>query len=262
MNRSMTGQYVQKDSVLHKMDARAKLLCFILLLVVMLKAKTVFSYGLAAVTLVAVCALSKLSFSALTSTLSRMTTFLIVIFLMNALFFSTQEAIWKWGIFTLSREGIVQGLHVVAHVVQVLVLSNLLTCTTTPIELTTALEVLLKPLKVFRIPVEMIALVLSVALSFIPTLLQEADTIRKAQIARGARFESRNLIEKARSFLPLILPIFLCAFRRADELSLAMEARGYRGAAKRTKKAKIPLKKSDLLTLGICSCICAVQFFL
>jgi len=108
----------------------------------------------------------------------------------------------------------------------------------------------------------LIALVLSVALSFIPTLLQEADTIRKAQIARGARFESRNLIEKARSFLPLILPIFLCAFRRADELSLAMEARGYRGAANRTKKAKIPLKKSDLLALGICSCICAVQFFL
>lgn len=262
MNRSLTGQYIQKDSLLHTMDARAKLVCFILLTVLMIKAKTMPVYALSFAVLIFACFLSKLSFSALTATLSGMVTFLILIFLMNALFFSAEESLWQWWIFSLSIEGIVQGLHVLLHVVLVLVLSNLLTCTTTPIALTGAIEYLLKPFKYIGIPVEMIALILSMALSFIPTLLEEADTIRKAQIARGARFESRNPIEKARSFLPLILPIFLCAFRRADELSLAMEARGYQNANKRTKKAQVPLQKQDYIALALCAALCVIQFFL
>ena len=259
MKLSMTGQYIQKDSFIHALDARVKLTCFFLLAAVMILAKTYVQYALAFAMLLLSCALSRLSYRALTATIARMWSFLILIFLMNALFFSAEDPIWKWWIFTLSMEGIAQGAHLIAHVVLVLVLSNLLTCTTTPIQITSALESLMRPLRFIGIPVETIALVLSMSLSFIPTLLQEADTIRKAQIARGARFESRNLIEKAQSFLPLILPLFLCAFRRADDLALAMEARGYKSAKQRTKKASASLQKGDYFTLAICTFILVLQ---
>jgi len=137
-----------------------------------------------------------------------------------------------------------------------------LTLTTSPTQVTSALESLIKPLKLIGIPTEDIAMIISVSIQFIPTLMEESETIKMAQITRGARFESKKLSERARSYIPLIIPIFISAFRRADELSLAMEARGYRNAKNRTKKKKKPIEGQDYIALTICASICIVQFIL
>ena len=185
--------------------------------------------------------------------------FFLLIFAMNALFFATDDAIWHWWILTLSVPGIVQGAQVTVRLALILVMSNVLTCTTPPLEITGAIQTLLSPL---RLPVEDIAMILSVAVQFIPTLLEETDTIRKAQIARGARFESRRLHERAQAMLPLIVPIFLSAFKRADELAMAMEARGYRGARGRTRKKSVPLPLSGWGALVLCALVCAAEILL
>jgi energy-coupling factor transport system permease protein len=143
-----------------------------------------------------------------------------------------------------------------------MVLGSVLTLTTAPIDMTNALSSLLKPLKILRVPVEDVAMIISVAISFIPTLLEETDMIKKAQTARGARFESKKLIERALSYLPLLVPIFLAAFRRADELSMAMEARGYRNARSRTKKAREPFRIRDFTALASSIFICFAQVYI
>jgi energy-coupling factor transport system permease protein len=193
------------------------------------------------------------------ASVARMGWFFLLIFVMNALFFATDDAIWHWWILTLSVPGIVQGAQVT---VRLLVMSNVLTCTTPPLEITGAIQTLLSPLRLVRLPVEDIAMILSVAVQFIPTLLEETDTIRKAQIARGARFESRRLHERAQAMLPLIVPIFLSAFKRADELAMAMEARGYRGARGRTRKKSVPLPLSGWGALALCALVCAAEILL
>ena len=131
------------------------------------------------------------------------------------------------------------------HVALIMVLCNVFMCTTSPIEITGAIEFLISPLSLVKVPVEDIAMILGVALQFIPTLKREADTIKKAQIARGARFESRKLLERAKSYFPLIIPIFISAFRRAEELSLAMEARGYRKSEAKTKRKCAHMRCKD-----------------
>ena len=192
----------------------------------------------------------------------RVCWFLLVILLMNALFFAGEDALASWGIFQLSRGGIKQGFRVVSNVVLILLLGNLLTMTTLPTQVTTALESLIKPLKLIGVPTEEVAMIISVAIQFIPTLMEETELIKMAQIARGARFESKKLAERAASFLPLVVPIFIAAFRRAEELALAMEARGYRNAKNRTKRKKEPLALHDYGALTVCALICLVQFLL
>ena len=158
--------------------------------------------------------------------------------------------------------GIVQGAQVTVRLALILVMSNVLTCTTPPLEITGAIQTLLSPLRLVRLPGEDIAMILSVAVQFIPTLLEETDTIRKAQIARGARFESRRLHARAQAMLPLIVPIFLSAGGRAVELAMSMEARGYRGARGRTRKKSVPLPLSGWGALALCALVCAAEILL
>jgi len=180
---------------------------------------------------------------------------------MNTMFFSTENCWFSFWILHPSLQGLLQGFQVVARVVLVLVFSTVLTTTTPPLALTGALQWLLSPLKLVKAPTEQIAMILSVAIQFIPTLLEQTDEIRKAQTARGARFESRDLLQKAGAVLPLVIPIFLSAFKRADELSLAMEARGYRTDGARTQRPPAPMKKSDLLALACCLGLCLLVKF-
>ena len=153
-----------------------------------------------------------------------------------------------------------QGAHVLLRVLLLLLLGNLLTATTSPLAMTDAFQVLLSPLGLLKIPVGQIAMILSVAIQFIPTLFEEADAIRKAQTARGARFDSPKLRHKAAAVLPLAVPIFLAAFKRADELSLAMEARGYRGGRGMGRK-KQPAQWQDALAIALCAALCCVHIF-
>ena len=262
MSLNMTGQYAPADSPLHRLDARAKFFGFLLLTAATILADTVFGYAL----IVAVTLLLALSCGLPLKTafapVRRLWSVFVVIFIMNAFFFTTENAFWHWWIITLSKAGMVQGFSVVFRILIILVLSSILTLTTPPMEITGAIQTLLKPLKLVRIPADDIAMIISVAIQFIPTLLQETDTIKKAQIARGARFESKKLRERAAAFLPLLVPIFLSAFKRADELAMAMEARGYRGAKGRTGRESRPMNAKGYFALLLCVAILCLEVFL
>ena len=181
---------------------------------------------------------------------------------MNAFFYSGEHCIWSWWIFRLSREGIRQGAMVVVHLILILVFCMVLTITTEPMEITHGLEELLSPLSKVGVPTEEIAMILGVAMQFIPVLGEEAETIRMAQTARGARFESKKLTERAASFLPLVIPVFLAAFRRADELACAMEARGYRGPGRQTKKKKSLPNRNGNVAIAASAIFFIMQVFL
>ena len=251
MNTMPSGQYTAGTSMLHRLDARGKLICMFILLTAVILTSTLWGYIFIIAVTAALMLFSALPAAALFAPLRRLW-----------LFFDGNVPLWSWWIFHITASGLSQGAQVVLRVLLVVLLSNILTCTTRPMELTGALESLLKPLKLFRIPVEDIAMILSVAIQFIPTLSEEADMIKKAQTARGARFESRRLTDKAASVAPLVVPIFLSAFRRADELSMAMEARGYRNAGSRTKKGRHALHLPDYLALTASMMICAASVFL
>lgn len=254
-----TGQYIPGDSFLHQLDARAKIPCLFLLMAAVLGASSLWGYALVLGTISMLLLLSGLPIRGAVAPVRRISWFLLIILLMNALFFEGEAVLASWGIFHLSRGGIEQGFRVVGNLVLILILGNLLTMTTLPTQVTTALESLLKPLKLIGVPTEEVAIIISVAIQFIPTLLEETELIKMAQIARGARFESKKLAERAASFLPLVVPIFISAFRRAEELSLAMEARGYRKARNRTKPKKAPLAPVDYTALIVCALICLIQ---
>lgn len=251
MNRLPTGMYLPGDSPIHRLDSRVKLIALLLAIVSILLVDSLAGYGILVVFIGLTVLLSRISLATALSAASKLAWFFVVIFMMNTAFFSPENAWLSWWIFTPSLAGMMQGIDVVLKVLLVLVVSNIVTGATAPLEITKALESLFMPVKVIGIPTEQIAMILSIAIQFIPTLSEETDMIRKAQMARGARFDSRNLIEKARAVLPMVIPIFFTAFKRADELSLAMEARGYRSAAHRTRKVFSPLQWQDFAALAV-----------
>lgn len=255
------GVFLPGVSPLHRLNATVKLLCFFLLLAAAIGASGPLGYALAVFFTAAATRLSGLSAAAVLRPLLHLRIFFLFIFMMNVLFSGGGRLLWHAWIFSVSTAGIARGLNVVFHVALILILSNLLTMTTPPTALTDAVQHLLQPLEPLHVPTGEIAAIVSIAVQFIPTLAEEADTIKKAQIARGARFESKKLSERAASYLPLILPIFLAAFRRADELALAMEARGCRNFRRRRKKNAV-LRRGDCAALVLCAAICLCQFLL
>ena len=258
MNRLPTGLYQPGDSLLHRLDALSKILCLIILLVAVVNTTTIPGYAVLALLTGLLIRLSGIRPADALHSATRLGWFFLIILLMNLCFYEPEHPWVQWWIFRPSYEGLMQGINVVVRVFLLLVLSNILTITTAPLSMTTAIERFISPLRFIGVPAELVAMILSVAIQFIPTLLEETDSIRKAQTARGARFDSRNLIDKARSVLPLVIPVFLAAFKRADELSLAMEARGYRVEAKRQVKKKEPFNTVDWLALLICAALAAV----
>lgn len=254
------GQYVPGYSLLHRLDARVKMLCLFLLLAAVLCASSLGGYGLVLAVVLVLIRLARLPLPTAVAPVRRTGWFLLVVFLMNALFFPGEDAILSWGIFHLTPGGIKQGFRVAANVLFLLVLGQLLTMTTLPAQITMALAGLLKPLRLIGVPAEEVAMILSLAFHFIPTLMEETELIKMAQVARGARFDSKKLTERAVSYLPLVVPVFITAFRRAGELALAMEARGYRNAKNRTPSPKEPLRAKDYAALTVCVLILLVQF--
>ena len=248
MTGMLTGIYVPGRSVIHRLDARAKLIGFLALVIATLSTDSWLGYltMLAAISVLII--LSQLKISQVFGSLGRMTGFFAIIFLMNLLFFSPEDSWFSWWIITPSYAGLLQATNVVFRVSIVMVLSNILN-----------MEALLRPLSFIGIPTGQIAMIVSVAIQFIPTLLAEADQIRKAQVARGAKFDSPKLIEKAAAIRPLVLPIFLSAFRRADELALAMEARGYQPNKKRTLRNSTNFSGLDVFAVIVCVLICLSQ---
>lgn len=258
MNALPTGLYQPGASVLHRLDALTKILCLILMLVAVVNTTTIPGYAVLALLTALLIKLSGVRPGTVLHSAARLSWFFAVILLMNLCFYNPEHPWVSWWIFRPSTEGLLQGVNVVARVFLLLVLSNLLTICTAPLAMTEAMERMLSPLRFVGVPTDLVAMILSVAIQFIPTLFEETDNIRKAQMARGARFDSPKLLEKGKAVLPLVVPIFLAAFKRADELSLAMEARGYRTDVKRSRKKYPRLKKTDWLAMLACAALAAV----
>lgn len=258
MLRDITlGQYYQTDSVIHRLDPRVKLvttLCFIISLFVV---DNWIGYVTAGLFLLAVIKLSNVPFKFMIRGMKAIV-FLLLIAVVFNLFLTPGEPllmIWK---LTITREGVKMASFMAVRLVFLIMGSSVMTLTTTPNNLTDAIEKLLGPLKVIKVPVHEIAMMMSIALRFIPILLEETDKIMKAQIARGADFESGNLIKKAKSLVPLLVPLFISAFRRANDLAMAMEARCYRGGEHRTKMKPLAYRKRDAAAYIIVVCYLAV----
>lgn len=226
------GAYINRKSVVHKLNSRVKLPVFSAMTVLTLLSENAVMYGIDVILILVCTVISKLKISEITGFLKRMWLFLLIILLMNTLFYSEDNPVFTLGVINVSKEGFFQGLQIVLNVVLIILWANILLAVTSPIEFMQGIRFYLTPFKSLKVPVDDLTLIISVSVQFIPILLEEAEDIKKAQTARGAEFESRNLFKRAGAALPLVIPIFTSAFKRADELSQALEARGYRGGQK------------------------------
>ncbi|MCQ2518647.1 MAG: energy-coupling factor transporter transmembrane protein EcfT [Lachnospiraceae bacterium] len=238
------GQYYREESVIHSLDPRVKIVGTLMFMLSLFIFNNFICYGICAVYLLTVILLSKVPVKFMFKGMRAVFVLLLITVAYN-LFLTPGDVIFKWWIIEITREGIISAVCMMIRLTFLILGSSIMTLTTTPGRLTDGIEKLLKPLRIFKVPVHEIAMMMSIALRFIPILMEETDKIMKAQIARGADFESKNLIKKTKSLVPLLVPLFVSAFRRAEELALAMEARCYRGGDSRTKLKPLKYKGKD-----------------
>ena len=258
MIRDITlGQYYPADSVLHRLDARTKFIGTMAFVVSVFVFRSFLGYGVATLFLAAMIALSKVPVKFMFKGL-RSIFFILMITVVFNIFLTPGEILWHWGILKVTKEGLIVAGKMTIRLTYLVIGSSLMTLTTTPNQLTDGLERLMKPLSYLKVPVHEIAMMMSIALRFIPILLEETDKIMKAQIARGADFENGNIIQKAKALVPLLVPLFVSAFRRANDLAMAMEARCYHGGSGRTQMKPLKYKGRDYLAFLILAAYLAV----
>lgn len=262
MKRLPTGMYQQGNSVIHKLNSTVKVLLLIILLAAVVAANTLPGYGVLIVFTAVIVLLSHIGIKSAIGGIVRMIWFFIIIFIMNLCFFQSENAWITFWIFSPSYDGMMQGIKVVVRVAVIMIFCNILNVTTPPVEITRAMENMMSPLRIIRVPTHQLALILSVAIQFIPTLFEETDMIKKAQTARGARFDSRKFRDKAGAVIPMVVPIFISAFRRADELSLAMEARGCRVDVRQTNRGRMHIGLAEIMAILICTALLVLQIIL
>jgi energy-coupling factor transport system permease protein len=253
------GQYYPGNSIIHRLDPRIKIALSITFIVGIFMVQNLLGYALALLYILLTVRLSTVPFKMLMRGIKPLRFILILTFLLN-LFFSTGESVvFRLWIITVTWEGLSMAVHFSLRLVFLVLGTSLLTLTTSPVALADGLELLLTPLKVIRFPAHELAMMMTIALRFIPTLLEEADKIMKAQMARGADFESGNLLARAKAMVPLLVPLFVSAFRRASDLAMAMEARCYHGGENRTRLRVLKVTRLDgyasLVTLGLIALI-------
>ena len=245
------GQYYPLKSPVHALDPRVKILLLIAYIVGVFLVPDLTGFVLVLAYLVIACRLSRLPFRLLVKGLKPLRFILIFTFILNLFFTGGETPIFALGPLQLTREGLINALRYSLRLIFLVLGSSLLTLTTAPVTLTDGLERLLSPLKVIHFPAHEMAMMMTIALRFIPTLLEEADKIMKAQSARGADFESGKLFERARAMVPLLVPLFISAFRRAGDLAMAMEARCYHGGEGRTRLHVMKMAKRDWIAILI-----------
>ena len=251
MLRDITlGQYYQTESVIHKLDPRVKLGGTLLYIISLFLFENVAGYILAALFLALVIRLSKVPFKFMVRGM-RAILFLLLLTVVFNLFLTPGEPLISLWRLTITKEGLSVAVFMAIRLTFLIIGSSVMTLTTTPNNLTDGMEKMLNPLKAIKVPVHEVAMMMSIALRFIPILLEETDKIMKAQIARGADFESGNLLQRAKAMVPLLVPLFISAFRRANDLAMAMEARCYRGGDGRTKMKPLIYRKTDFYAYGV-----------
>lgn len=252
MIRDITiGQYYPVDSPLHKLDPRVKLFATVIYIIALFSFKGILGFALITGFLYAVIKLSKVPFRFMVKGLKAIIVLLLITSVFNLLATPGDVVFWKWGSLQITDTGIINSVLMTVRLVYLILGTSLMTLTTTPNQLTSGLETALEPLNKFNVPVHSIAMMMSIALRFIPILIEETDKIMKAQMARGADFENGNLIQKAKNMVPLLVPLFVSAFRRAEDLAMAMEARCYSGGDGRTKMKPLKYEKNDYRAYGI-----------
>lgn len=245
------GQYYPVDSVVHRVDARVKLIVTIVYIAALFFVNTFTGYAIAFLFAFTIIMLSRVPFLKILRTLRAVIFLVIFTVVLTVLFYRGQDddLLGKWWIFSIYRSALISSGKLTIRIILLIMGPSLLTFTTTPVALTDGLERLLKPLSYIKVPVHELAMIMNIALRLIPTLVEETGKIMSAQKARGAEFESGNIFKRAKAFVPILIPLFVSSFRRADELADAMDSRCYRGAVGRTRMKIMKIKARDIVTL-------------
>ncbi len=254
MLRDITlGQYYNTKSPIHSMDPRTKLLWTLFYMTVLFAAGSVWEYVLVALFTATIIKISNVPIRFITRGLKPILVIMLFTVALNIFMTPTGDVIWRFGILKITDDGLITAGKMAARLIMLIMGSSLLTLTTSPIALTGGIERLLKPFRKIGLPGHEIAMMMSIALRFIPTLMEETDKIIKAQTSRGADFESGNIFHRVKAMIPILVPLFVGAFRRADELALAMECRCYNGGENRTSLREYAYKRVDFAAL-----LCAI----
>ncbi len=255
------GQFFPGDSIIHKLDPRTKIILLFVLMILIFLADGVPAYCLLIFFTCATVAVSKVPPLTVLKSLKPLTWIILFTLIIHFVSHAGEEIAKIW-IFTITEEGVEFGILISLRLILLIILSSLLTFTTSPIQLTDATEKILSPLAKFGLPAHELAMMMTIALRFVPTLIEETDKIIKAQKSRGADFETGNIFKRMKAMVPILVPLFLSSFRRADDLATAMEARCYRGGTGRTHMKELKFKSRDFEAAGIVAGIFAAVFFL
>lgn len=255
------GQYVPGESLIHRLDPRTKITIIFCFVIIVFFANSIGSYAALAIFALASVLTTRIPIRFIVKGLTPVWFLIIFTFILHL--FVTKEGTVLFELFFLKvySGGVFQGLAIAMRFFLLILITSLLTLTTTPIEITDAIEEMLHPLKKVRFPVNELALMMSISLRFIPTLMQETEKISKAQASRGVDFKTGPLKERAQAIVPLLVPLFVSAFKRAEELAMAMEARGYHGGEGRTKLRELKVQKRDAMIYGLFAVVVALLFY-
>lgn len=243
------GQYYPADSIIHRLDARVKMLITLLFVIAIFFIKSYFGFMLTAVILIGIVLLAKLPMMSVLKSVKGVMFIILFTAILNLFLIKKGEVLWSWKIFTITKDGVHTTIKMVLRLVLLISGASLLSLTTTPVALADGVESLMSPLKLIKVPVRDIAMIMSIALRFIPTLFEETNKIISAQKARGASFDTGGLFARAKAMLPVLIPLFVNSFRRADELAFAMDARCYNATDNRTKMKKAKFGVGDAFAL-------------
>ena len=241
------GQYIPGESFVHKLDPRLKILISLLFIINLFLVNNFKGYLFVFIFILTTILISNLSFKYIYNGLKPILVLLLITAVLNIFMTGGEKLIFHWGFINVYKEGLVIAAFMIVRLVFLIIGTSILTLTTSPIELTDGIENLLNPFKRIGVPAHELAMMMTIALRFIPTLMDETDKIMKAQMARGADFESGNLVSRAKSLIPILVPLFISSFRRADELAMAMESRCYKGGEGRTRMKQLMITKKDYI---------------
>lgn len=247
------GQYYKENSIVHRLDPRAKIILTIMFIVMIFMCKNFLSLALMLLFIIFSVILSKVPFKMFLKSLKPIVPIILFTAILNMLYIGGENVLWSWGFIRITTDGLTTAAFMAIRIIFLIVASSLLTYTTVPTMLTDAIEKLLSPLKIFHISVHSLAMMMTLALRFIPTLIEEIEKITNAQKARGADLENGKFTERIKAVVPIIIPLFVSSFKKASDLAFAMSCRCYTGGEGRTRMKQMKMKISDLLALLIFS---------
>ena len=243
------GQYYPGNSFIHRLDPRTKILSTLLLIVAVFLANTAIGYAALCAMVLFIILVSGLPFMLVLKSVKPLLFIIVLTLVLHAVMGQGEHVLYQWKFIKVTEEGLQLGVQMAMRLILLLMISSILTFTTSPIVLTDGIEALLRPFRVVGVPAHELAMMMTIALRFIPTLMEETDRIIKAQTARGADFSGGNLLVRAKNMLPILVPLFISAFRRADDLAVAMEARCYRGGEGRTRMHQLAYRSGEVMAL-------------